>query len=101
MGKIAGQWRSNIRRARRLGQILGQLAQLRWRHGGNVIEGGVHQGGAGPEQDVAAIPGSAATDLFLDTAGAPVKGECAIRAARILKTDGAEAELVIPVGVVR
>jgi hypothetical protein len=65
-----------------------------------VIERGIDQGGAIPEQGVSAIPGSAATDLLRDATGPPVKSERAIGAARILKTDGAKVELVISVDVV-
>ncbi len=68
--------------------------------GVTVIQGGIHQGGAVPEQDVAAIPGCAATDLLRDAAGTAEKSERAVSAARVLKTDGADGELVIPVRVV-
>jgi len=66
-----------------------------------VVERGIDQGGAIPEQGVRAIPGSATTDLLRDATGPPVKSERAIGAAGILKTDGAKVELVISVDVVR
>ncbi len=65
-----------------------------------MVESGIDQGGAIPEQDVAAVPGCAAADLLRDAAGTPEKSERAVGATRVLKTDGADVELVIPVGVV-
>ncbi len=83
-----------------LWHILGQFAELRSRHGGQMIEGGIDQGCSCPEQHARTIRCSALADVFPLHSRTPIESECSVSSGRILKANRPDIQLVVRLRVV-